>query len=188
MQVFQRFLDDYDGRTGFRGLKDALQDYEPHPDGVETYDIRVATSSDTLITFEIQESKDFRRYGDLRLDYVSAFTPVTFRCNTLAEFNDAEKAGAVRVEKWGKVVNPGADFLVVEFQNGQPHWQVYHLGALHALLPALGEIGKFRTNVKRGEGWGSAFLAVRENHPILQRTKPTTLAEILALTLGAQDG
>ena len=185
IQVFGRFLDAFDSRPGFEGIKSSLGTYEAHPEGMEEYDIRVVTDSGG-IRVEIQESGQFSRYGDLRLDYVSSFIPVSYRCSSLQKFREDMGAGLVDVEKWGKVIDPKADFLVVEFQNGQQQWQIYHLPTLHTLLPELEEIGQFRTNVKRGESWGSAFLAVRESHPILQQAKPTTLAEILARTLNSQ--
>ena len=185
-QVFESFLDAFDRMASFQGIKYALQDYEPHPGGVEDYDIRVAASSGP-ITFEIQESQDFSSYGDLRLDYVSAFTPMDYRCNSLQAFKADEQAGRVTVQKWGKVINPEADFLVVEFQNGQPQWQIYHLLTINELLPELESIGQFRTNFKFREAWGSAFLAVPETHPTLQRAKPQTLTEILTRTLNARE-
>lgn len=43
----------------------------------------------------------------------------------------------------------------------------------------LRKIGFFKTNRKRNENWGSAFLAVPENHPIIQKTRPKTLGQIL---------
>ena len=184
VEVFTRFLDAFNDRPGFQGIKDALGKYEVHPQRMEEYDIRVVTDSG-VIRVEIQESQQFSRYGDLRLDYVASFTPVSYRCNNLQGFRKDRAAGLVTVKKWGKVIEPKADFLVVEFQNGQNQWQVYHLPTLHALLPELEESGHFKTNVKRGESWGSAFLAVSESHPVLQRAKPTTLAEILARTLNA---
>ena len=186
VQVFNKFLDIFDQRPGFRGIKAALGNYEAHPEGIEEYDIRVVTDSGG-IRIEIQESQQFSRYGDLRLDYVSSFIPVSYRCSNLQRFKEDMAAGIVTVEKWGKVIEPKADFLVVEFQNGQLDWQIYHLPTLNQLLPELENAGDFRTNHKRGEAWGSAFLAVRETHPVLQRAKPTTLAEIVARTLNANN-
>ena len=68
--VFNRFLDDYANQPDWEGVKEHLSNYEPHPDETEDYDIRCATEHG-YITFEIQVSEDFVKYGDLRIDYVS---------------------------------------------------------------------------------------------------------------------
>ena len=182
-QVFKRFLDAYDNISGFRGIKAALQNYEMHPEGIEDYDVRVSVN-DVPITFDVQESRNFSRYGDLRIDYVSVFKPADYWCSSLQQFQKDEAAGGVVVEKWGKGVNPLADFLVVEFHNGKDQWQVYHIPTIRRLLPELGRIGYFKINDKDpSEDWGSAFLAVKETHPLLQRAKPKTLNEVLTRTL-----
>ena len=176
--VFNRFLDYYTNQLGWEEIREHLSDYAVHPDGTEDYDIR-CTTRQGYITFEIQESHDFKRYGDLRIDYVSAFQPPTFRAKNVREFDSAEENGTVIVKKWGKVVNPKADFLLVEFHNGNTHWGLYNLRQLHESLTELKAIGFFRINRKQGENWGSAFLAVNESHQILQRARPKTLIDLL---------
>ena len=144
----------------------------------EDYDIRCTTEYG-YITFDIQESQDFRKYGDLRIDYVSAFQPPSFRTRSLKDFEQALSDSRVTVNKWGKVVDPKADFLLVEFRNGTPRWRVYDLPQLHQSLPELQSVGQFRTNRKFGESWGSAFLAVPESHQIVQNTRPNKLSDLL---------
>lgn len=178
-QVFRRFLDNFDQMPEFERIKEALGRFEHHPDDIEDYDIRSETEGG-YITFDTQESNNFKKYWDLRLDYVSSFVPVGYRTANLQRFKNDVAAGAVTVEKWGKVVEPKADFLVVEFQNGYLDWQIYHLPTLHRLLPQLETAGDFHTNHKRGEPWGSAFLAVKERNPLLQSAKPKNLDEILS--------
>ena len=176
--VFNRFLNDYANQPGWEGVKEHLSNYEPHPDGTEDYDIRCTTGQGD-VTFEIQESESFEKYGDLRIDYVSIFRPPSFWTRSLQDFESAVEAGSVSVEKWGKVVDPKADFLLVEFHNGNPFWRVYNLTQLHQSLAVLQDAGQFRINRKYGESWGSAFLAVPESHQILQRARPKTLADLL---------
>ena len=176
--VFKRFLDIYDLRPGFRGAKSALGNYRPHPEGLEDYDIQVVTDRG-ILRIEIQESKAFSKYGDLRLDYVSDFRPAGYRSSNLSEFIEATEQAEVRVEKWGKLVEPKADFLIVEFQNGHLDCQIYSLPILAQLRLQLERAGQFRTNHKQGESWGSAFLAVKETHPVLQKAKPAVLVDIL---------
>ena len=178
-EVFAHFLDNFDQKPGFKGIKEALNRYEPHPGGIEDYDIRCETERG-YITFDIQESENFSTYGDLRIDYVSSFRPVSRRFYNISQFKQALDSQRVTVDTWGKVVDPKAEFLVVEFHNGKTQWQIYNLRELHKLLPELETIGQFRTNIKYGEGWGSAFLAVRETHPTLQGVKPPTLEDILS--------
>ena len=177
-EVFERFLDSFDKKPGWEGIKETLAIYVPHPDGIEDYDIRCETERG-YITFDIQESQDFSKYGDVRIDYVSAFRPVGYRTRSLAQFKRDLAAQKVAVEIWGKVVDPKADFLVYEFSNGETWWQIYDLRALNKALPELERIGQFLTNIKYGESWGSAFLAVPEKHEILQGAKPARLEDIL---------
>lgn len=176
--VFNRFLDHYANQPGWKDIKEHLSSYELHPGGIEDYDIRCTTQYGS-ITFDIQVSRNFKRYGDLRIDYVSIFRPPSFRTSNLEDFKSEVEAHRVTVEKWGKVVDPKADFLLVEFRNGATQWRVYNLMQLHQSLPELEKVGKFRTNHKCGEDWGSAFLAVHESHQILQSTRPKTLADLL---------
>lgn len=182
--VFNRFLDYYANQPDWEEVKEHLSTYELHPEGTEDYDIR-CTTEQGYITFDIQESHDFKKYRDLRIDYVSAFRPPTFRTGSLKEFESALEDGRVTVNKWGKVVDPKADFLLVEFHNGDTHWGVYNLAQLHESLTELKNIGFFRTNRKRDERgepderWGSAFLAVGESHQILQKARPKTLSDLL---------
>ena len=178
--VFNRFLDDYANQPGWGEVKEHLSNYVMHPDGTEDYDIR-CTTEHGYITFDIQESENFEKYGDLRIDYVSAFQPPSFSARSLKDFESAVADGRVIVNKWGKVVDPKADFLLVEFHNGDPLWRVYNLAQLHQSLAELRKrnVGQFRTNHKRGESWGSAFLAVPENDQILQSTRPKSLADLL---------
>lgn len=175
--VFNQFLDYYANQQGWEDIKGHLSNYVMHPDGTEDYDVRCATEYG-YITFDIQESGDFKKYGDLRIDYVSVFRPRSFRTRSLQDFESALADGTVIVDKWGKVVHPKADFLLVEFHNGI-QWRVYNLAQLHQSLAQIRTVGQFRTNHKYGESWGSAFLAVRESHKILQNTKPKTLADLL---------
>lgn len=177
-EVFNRFLDDYANQPGWGEVKEHLSNYEVHPNGTEDYDIR-CTTEHGYITFDIQVSENFKKYGDLRIDYVSIFQPLSFRTRSLKDFESAVADGSVIVNKWGKVIDPKADFLLVEFHNGNPLWRVYNLAQLHQSLAALQDVGQFRTNHKKGESWGSAFLAVRESHQILQSTSPKTLAGLL---------
>ena len=176
--VFNRFLDYYANQPGWEVIREHLNNYVVHPEGTEDYDIRCTTEYG-YITFDIQESEDFEKYGDLRIDYVSAFRPPSFRARSFEDFERALANDRITVDKWGKVVEPKADFLLVEFHNGPTHWGVYNLALLHQSLARLRNVGVFRTNRKFGESWGSAFLAVPENHQILQRTKPKTLADLL---------
>jgi len=177
-EVFNRFLDYYANQPGWKEVKEHLSNYVMHPDGTEDYDIR-CTTEQGYITFDIQVSQDFKKYRDLRIDYVSAFRPPAFRTSSLEDFKSASKDGKVIVDKWGKVIDPKADFLLVEFHNGNTFWRVYNLKQLHHSLEGLRNIGKFKTNHKYGESWGSAFLAVRESHQIIQSTRPNTLADLL---------
>ena len=176
--VFNRFLDYYADQPGWEEVKEHLSDFELHPNGTEDYDIR-CTTEHGYITFDIQESQDFKRYGDLRIDYVSAFRPPSFRASSLKDFERALEDRRVIVDKWGKVYEPKADFLIVEFHNGDTQWGIYNLAQLHQSLPDLRNIGQFKTNRKYGESWGSAFLAVSENHQLVQSTRPKTLADLL---------
>ena len=176
--VFNRFLDYYANQPGWEDVKEYLNNYVMHPDGTEDYDIR-CTTEQGYITFDIQESHDFKKYGDLRIDYVSVFYPRSFYARSLEDFKSALANNEVTVDKWGKVVEPKADFLLVEFHNGNTHWGIYNLAQLHQSLAELRNIGLFRTNHKTGESWGSAFLAVPENDQILQRTRPKSLADLL---------
>ena len=176
--VFNQFLDYYANQPDWEEVKEHLSNYELHPDGTEDYDI-LCTTEHGSITFEIQESENFEKYGDLRIDYVSIFRPPSFWTRSLEDFESAVADRRVSVEKWGKVVDPKADFLLVEFHNGNPLWRVYNLTQLHQSLAELRDVGQFRINRKYGESWGSAFLAVPESHQILQRTRPKTLADLL---------
>lgn len=175
--VFNRFLDYHANQPDWEDIKKHLGDYEMHPDGTEDYDILCRTEYGD-ITFDIQESQDFEKYGDLRIDYVSAFRPPSFYTRSLQDFENAVAEGRVIVDKWGKVVDPKADFLLVEFHNGI-NWGVYNLAQLHQSLEELRKVGAFKINRKFGESWGSAFLAVPENHQIVQSTRPKTLADLL---------
>ena len=177
-RVFNQFLDYYENQSGWEDAKEHLSNYVLHPDGTEDYDIRCATEQG-YITFDIQVSADFSRYGDLRIDYVSAFRPASFYARNLEDFEKGLENRRVTVDKWGKVVNPKADFLIVEFHNGQTQWGVYNLIHLHQSLVELRNVGFFRTNHKWGEDWGSAFLAVSEKHQIVQNAKPKTLTDLL---------
>lgn len=176
--VFHRFLEYHANQPGWEGVEEHLNNYAMHPDGTEDYDIR-CTTQHGYITFDIQVSEDFEKYGDLRIDYVSAFRPPSFRTSSLEDFESALADGRVVVDKWGKVIDPKANFLIVEFHNGDTHWGVYNLAQLHQSLPALRNVGQFKTNNKYGESWGSAFLAVSESHQIVQNTRPKTLADLL---------
>lgn len=176
--VFKRFLDHYANQPDWEDIKEHLSNYVMHPDETEDYDIRCTTEHGD-ITFDIQESQDFMKYGDLRIDYVSVFRPRSFHTRSLQDFESALEDDKVTVEKWGKVVDPKADFLLVEFHNGNTCWRVYSLTQLHQSLAELRNVGQFRTNRKRNENWGSAFLAVPESHQILQRASPKNLADLL---------
>ena len=176
--VFNRFLNYYANQPSWEEVKEHLSNYVVHPDGTEDYDIRCTTERG-YITFDIQESENFEKYGDLRIDYVSAFQPLSFRPRSLKDFESALADGRVIVNKWGKVVDPKADFLLVEFHNGNTHWGIYNLAQLHQSLAELRNVGQFKTNRKSGESWGSAFLAVPESHKIVQSTRPKTLADLL---------
>lgn len=179
-EVFKRFLDYYANQPGWEEVKEHLSNYEGHPDGTEDYDIG-CTTEQGYITFDIQESGDFSKWGDLRIDYVSAFRPPSFWARDLEEFERAVEDKRVNVDKWGKVIDPKADFLIVKFHNGDIFWRVYNLKQLHQSLAELRKVGQFKINRKfgAGESWGSAFLAVPESHQVLQRARPKTLADLL---------
>jgi len=120
----------------------------------------------------------------VRLDYISAYTPYTSFSN-LQDFNSALRDGRVKVEKWGKVVEPKADYLVVEFRcsDGQLYLpdshRVYSLPLLHDNLSHWESNWPFKTNVKsQREPWGSAFIPVDQNNPILRSTEPRSLIEM----------
>lgn len=172
--VFNRFLNHYLSKSDTKDIAECLSNYEVHPNETEDYDIGCITHRG-YITFDIQESQDFPKYGDLRIDYISAFRPPSFYTKSLEDFENALSDGRVTVDKWGKVVNPKADFLLVEFQNGIIDWGIYNLLKLHKYLSELRNISFFGINRKRYESWGSAFLAVSENHPIVQKTRVKSL-------------
>ena len=177
-EVFRRFLAKFEQKPKFQGIEESLENFESHPKGTEDYDIMCSTPQG-YITFDIQESENFRKYGDLRIDYVSAFSPPTYRTSDTQKFKDDLRVGEVVVDKWGKVMDPKAQFLVCEFHNGQTQWQIYNLHILNQYVEQLEGVGEFKTNQKRGESWGSAFLAVKENHAVLKSAKPTCLQDIL---------
>jgi len=170
--VWNRFLDSYDRKEGFEGIKREFSDYDVHPEGEQEYDIRV-NNLRIRITVDVQESQNFDRYGDLRLDYVSAYTPNLRYCN-LQNFERAIRKGTVNVDRWGKVVDPKADYLLVEFQRNNrelffldPH-RVYSLSLLHKHLSYWKSLNRFFTNKKAcGESWGSAFIPVNRDNAIL---------------------
>lgn len=179
-EVFRRFLASFEQKPEFQGIEEALGNFETHPESTEDYDIRCNTPQG-YITFEIQESENFSRYGDLRVDYVSAFTPSTYRTSDTQKFKNDLIVGEVTVDKWGKAVEPKAQFLVCEFHNGQTQWQIYNLHKLSYSIEQLESIGKLKINQKQGEPWGSAFLAVKENDSVLNATKPACLQDILTV-------
>jgi len=182
-RVWNRFLDSYDRKEGFEGIKREFSDYDVHPEGEQDYDIRV-NNLRIRITVDIQESQNFDTYGDLRLDYVSAYTP-NLKYRTLHDFERAIRKGAVNVDKWGKVVEPKADYLVVEFQRRNrelffpdPH-RVYSLSLLHKHLSYWRSLNSFFTNNKtQGEPWGSAFIPVKRDNATLRSTEPQSLREL----------
>jgi len=182
-EVWNRFLASYDQKQGFVGIKSEFENYEMHPDGEKDYDL-IVNHVRIAITVDIQESRDFDKYGDLRLDYISAYLPNT-KFYTLKDFNRAKRAGNVTVEQWGKIVEPKADYLVVEFRdsNGQLHLpdshRVYSLSLLHDHLSYWESLKQFKTNTKtQGESWGSAFIPVRRDNPTLRSTEPRSLVEM----------
>ena len=178
-EVFERFLNSFDQKPEFNGIKEALSKFQHHPDGIEDYDIRSEAERGD-ITFDTQESNNFARYGDVRIDYVSAYRPASYKTQSLAQFNRDKNSGIVQVDVWGKVVDPKAEFLVFEFPGARTFWQIYDLKALHNSLKELELTGKFRANQKFRESWGSAFLAVPETSQILQDAKPRNLEDILS--------
>ncbi len=176
--VFSRFLENFDQKPSFAGIKEALSLFQAHPEGTEDYDIRCKTKYGYL-TFDVQESNDFSKYGDIRIDYVSSFFPASYKTDSLEQFKKDSDKEKVKVEKWGKVVLPTAEFLVYEYHNGKTWWQIYDLKLLNELLPEIEKIGYFKINKKFGEAWGSAFIAVNEGHKIINSVKPKNLEQIL---------
>ena len=182
-RVWNRFLDSYDQKEGFAGIKKEFSDYDVHPGGEQEYDIRV-NHLRIIITVDIQESADFHRYGDLRLDYVAAYTP-NIKYGTLQAFERAVREGRVTVDKWGKVVEPKADYLVVEFQGENrelyrpdPH-RIYSLPLLHKHLAYWKSLNRFFTNIKtHRESWGSAFIPINRDDAPLRSTEPQSLREM----------
>jgi len=70
-----------------------------HPEGTEAYDLCV-NNLRIKATVDIQENNNFEKWGDLRLDFVSVYTPDRlFR--TYNEFRASLDATQISVEKWG---------------------------------------------------------------------------------------
>lgn len=176
--VFLNFLEQFDKKKNFIGIASSLQNFVLHPGGTDLYDIECNADGGQL-TFEIQISNNFRRYGDLRLDYVSVYRPYS-RFISLSEFQTAEENNFITITKWGKIVEPKAKFLICEFRNGKPMRAIYNLRLINERLDYWKKEGKFKTNRKYGEPWGSAFIVIPENDKQLQQTKPKTLNDILS--------
>ena len=183
--VWKRFLNTDERIPNFAGISEKFKDYDMHPEGTEAYDLCV-NNLRIKVTVDIQENNNFEKWGDLRLDFVSVYTPDRlFR--TYNEFRASLDATQISVEKWGKIVEPQADYLVVEFRQctmgelwpHSPH-RIYSLQLPHDHLNYWITHGIFRTNIKRDteETWGSAFIAIKREDENLRATEPCSLMEM----------
>jgi len=140
---------------------------------------------------EIQYSNryDFKKYGDIRLDYVSAYIPY-IKIHGLKKFNEMIKNKTINVERWGKLKECDADVLIYVICEYDKITKTYKnidevlIFSIEKLQNNLNywenEYGKrLKTNNKQNEEWGSAFIPVPADDNILQQCRITSLHELI---------
>lgn len=137
-----------------------------------TYDrvLVMPGGSRTNLEIQITEAAAFEKYGDIRLDYISAFKYQGEKYRGLrfirgASATDFEES--VEILRWGKLVESEADTLAF-YVPGRCLW-LYSMGCLQAAAPYFALRYGLLINRKACEEWQSCFIAVPCDDERLER-------------------
>lgn len=139
----------------------------------KTYDRLMLFNGETKLEIQFCDGEAFGKYGDIRLDYISAF-----------KYRDAVRAStswispgyieafmqSIEVLTWGKMKRSEADTLAIYI--GEPEC-IFYLVSMRELQKKervnyfLQQYG-ININRKKGEDWESAFIAVDYEDPVLR--------------------
>lgn len=196
MELFKLSLDYLEGCKDFKGIKNLIEKYDKiktdkedmqHPNK----DISVKFKDTTKpIIMELQHSSidDFRKYEDIRLDYVSAYIPY-IKIWGLKNFNEKINNKKITIKKWGKLKEYDADILIYIICEYEDSTKIYK-NIDKILILDVKELQNnlnywenaygynLKTNNKKDECWGSAFIPVPEDNKVLQQCKIKSLQDL----------
>lgn len=143
----------------------------------KTYDRLLLFSGTTKLEIQFCDGEAFGKYGDIRLDYISAFKyneilrhPIKKSWRRIEPHNIEAFMGSIEILRWGKIKVSEADTLSIYI--GAPECRFY-LVSMRELQKAetvdylLQEYG-ININHKKRENWDSAFIPVDYSDPVLR--------------------
>ena len=143
-------------------------------------DIQLTIEGVSIIV-DVQQSLNFARYRDVRLDYISAYYPGTRRPSG-SELLRAIDNGEIEVKKWGKLDETSVDIIAYLFTNGNKIAKIYSAKALQENKAYFLDeyVSDIKTNIKpSGEGWGSAFICVPIDDDKLKSCEINSINDLL---------
>ena len=160
------------------------------PENTSYHDYLAKLRHGGQIALEIQitnygrhDGEGFRRYGDVRLDLISAFEASSKECQAKYHLkngvwkslqNASELAAFEKVcaiQRWGKLKTCDAElfvFAVVKRRNQCGLIHLYDNAQLKHHATYFVDRYGVKINHKQGEGWGSAFVPVPVDDSVLQ--------------------
>jgi hypothetical protein len=173
--------------TIYPWLTDIIKEYQEDSTALHDYKIIFKNSKVGLVEIQITHYGEntragFRRYGDVRLDLISSFSPTVEGCKafklgnkrwkTLKNKEELKQFTAIcPVNKWGKLVTCDAHyfyFAVLDNQNNCHLLNIYDNEKLKSETNYFVNTYGVKINHKIGEPWGSAFVPVDEKDKVLQ--------------------
>ena len=145
----------------------------PAPDG-ETYDrVLVVPTGEVKLEIQITEAEDFQRYGDVRLDLISAFIfkpgSIYSERRRIGPFAVSSFLNSISVRRYGKLYNSEADTLAFYVPAPVSLLWLYSMPQLKISRSVFVSEYGIMINVKNGsESWQSCFVAVPVDDNTLQ--------------------
>lgn len=138
----------------------------------KTYDRILLFNGETKLEIQYCDGAAFGKYGDLRLDYISAFNylPGIKPSSSWIAPSEVEKfLASINVLRWGKLKESEADTLVIFI--GAPVC-IFYLVSMKELqkekrLKYFLDTYGLLINKKKNENWQSAFIAVDYEDSVL---------------------
>ena len=152
---------------------DEVLDIVSVPEG-SLYDrIIVLPNEEIKLEIQITEARDFARYGDFRLDLISAFRcPVgsSFRNRRRIEPIEAERfLNEINVSRYGKMYECEAQKLVYYITEPMDLLWIFDVSELHKYRQYFIDKYGIMVNIKKGESWESCFVPVHNDDRILNK-------------------
>jgi hypothetical protein len=178
-------------------------DHTPYHDYAALLKLKHEDKKEIKIEIQItsygNERQGFKRYGDVRLDLVSAFDSTCEKCQeefqlkgriwkTLDSVEELKKFKSLcRINKWGKLITCDADlfyFAVLDSKNKCYFMRIYNNNKLKSNVNYFINKYGIKINHKVNENWGSAFIPVFNQDKVLVSCELNSSDNLIGLFSG----